>query len=153
MSKRAELNEAMKTAMKAKDEVTLSTIRLINAKIKDKDIEARTEASREGIDDGAILSLLQGMIKQRQESAEIYGKNGRPELAERENKEIEIIRGFMPKQMDDAEVKAVIDGLIAELGVKDVKDMGRLMAVLKTRYAGQMDMAKASGAVKARLAG
>jgi uncharacterized protein YqeY len=153
MSKRAELNEAMKTAMKAKDEVTLSTVRLINAKIKDKDIEARSADSREGIDDGAILSLLQGMIKQRQESAEIYAKNGRPELAERENAEIEIIRGFMPKQMDDAEVKGVIDSLITELGVKDVKDMGKLMAALKTRYAGQMDMAKASGAVKARLAG
>ena len=98
MSKRAELKDAMIAAMKAKDEVTLATVRLINAKVKDKDIEARSADTRDGIADDQILAVLQGMVKQRQESAEIYGKNGRPELAERENAEIAVIQKFLPQR-------------------------------------------------------
>ncbi len=153
MSKRAEINDSLKEAMKAKDEVTVATLRLVNAKIKDQDINARTSGNRDGIDDAGILSVLQGMIKQRQESADIYARNGRPELAERENAEIAVIQRYLPKQLNDEEMKQAVDALVTELGAKDVKDMGKVMGALKTRYAGQMDMAKAGGAVKARLAG
>lgn len=151
MSKRAELKDAMVAAMKAKDELTLSTVRLINAKIKDKDIESRTEASRDGIGDDQILAVLQGMVKQRQESADIYTKNGRPELAARETAEIAVIQTFLPAQMDEAQVKAAIDLAVTETGAAGIKDMGKVMGVLKGKYAGQMDMAKAGGLVKDRL--
>jgi uncharacterized protein YqeY len=152
MSKRTELKDALVTAMKAKDQITVDTIRLINAKVKDKDIEARPAGNADGIGDAEILSLMQGMIKQRQESAEIYAKNGRPELAAQENGEIAIIKRFLPQQMDEAQMGVALDSLIAELGVKDIKDMGKLMAAVKSKYAGQMDMAKASGLVKQKLA-
>ena len=100
-----------------------------------------------------ICSVMQGMIKQRQESAEIYAKNARPELAAQENSEIAVIQRFLPQQMSEAEMRKTVDALVAELGVKDIKDMGKLMAALKARYAGQMDMAKASGVAKERIAG
>ncbi len=153
MSKRTEINDSLKEAMKAKDELTVSTLRLVNAKIKDQDINARTTGNKDGVGDAEILSVLQGMIKQRQESADIYAKNARPELAERENAEIAIIQRYLPKQLDENEVKQAVDALVIELGAKDIKDMGKVMGALKTRYAGQMDMAKAGGTVKARLAG
>jgi uncharacterized protein YqeY len=152
MSKREELTETLKTAMKARDEITVATVRLVIAKMKEADINARGAGKPDGVGDAELMSVMQGMIKQRQESAEIYAKNGRPELAAQENGEIEVIRRFLPKQMDDVEVRKIIDTLIAELGVKDVKDMGKLMGALKTKYAGQMDMAKASGMVKERIA-
>jgi len=152
MEKRTEFNNALKEAMKAKDAVTVSTMRLIMAALKDRDINARGTGNAEGVGDTEIMSLLQSMIKQRQESAETYTKASRPELAERENQEIEVIRRFMPSQLSDEEVRSVVDGLIDDLNINDIRDMGKLMAELKSRYAGQMDMGKASGLVKERLA-
>jgi uncharacterized protein YqeY len=152
MSKRTEFKDALVTAMKAKEQVTVDTVRLINAKLKEKDIEARGAGNQDGIGEPEILSMLQGMIKQRQESADIYAKNGRPELAEKENAEIAVIERFLPKQMSEAEVKAAIDALIAETGAKDIKDMGKVMGAMKSKYAGQVDMAKASALIREKLA-
>ncbi|HSZ10872.1 MAG TPA: GatB/YqeY domain-containing protein [Rhizomicrobium sp.] len=148
MALRERLNESMKDAMRAKDQRRLGTIRLMLAALKDRDIANRTEDSREGISDDEILTLLAKMIKQREESAETYDKGGRPELASAERGEIEIIREFMPQQMGADEAKAAAGAVIAELGAASVKDMGRVMAALKERYAGQMDFAKASATVK-----
>lgn len=153
MDKRTELNDAMKAAMKAKDELTLSTVRLINAGIKDRDINARSSGNMDGITDTEILSMMQSMVKQRQESAETYKGANRIDLYDREIGEIAVIQKFMPQQMSETEVETAIDGLITELNVKDIKEMGKVMAELKTRYAGQLDMTKASGAIKKRLAG
>ncbi|MBI4031865.1 MAG: GatB/YqeY domain-containing protein [Proteobacteria bacterium] len=152
MDKRTEFTTALKEAVKARDEIATGTVRLIIAALKERDINARGSGRAEGINDSEIMSMLQGMIKQRQESAETYAKANRPELADRENKEIEVIKRFLPKQMNDDEVKKVIDGLINDMNIRDVREMGKLMAELKTRYAGQMDMGKASGMVKERLA-
>jgi uncharacterized protein YqeY len=152
MSKRTEFKDALVAAMKAKDQPTVDTVRLINAKLKDKDIEARGHGNADGISEAEILSLLQGMVKQRQESAEIYAKNARPELADKENAEIAVIERFLPAQMSEAEVKAAIDALIAETGAKDIKDMGKVMGAMKSKYAGQVDMAKASALIKEKLA-
>lgn len=153
MSLRETLNAHMKEAMRAKEAKRLATIRLILAALKDKDIAARTEESREGIPDAEILQLLGKMIRQRQESAETYENAGRPELAANERAEIAIIEGYLPKQMSEAETQAVVAALIAELGAVGVKDMGRVMGALKERFAGQMDMGKANPIVKALLAG
>ncbi|HEY8267487.1 MAG TPA: GatB/YqeY domain-containing protein [Xanthobacteraceae bacterium] len=149
---RDKINEGMRNAMKAQEKLRLSTLRLVNAAIKNADIEART-ASKEPIADDAILSLLQKLIKQRQESVEIYDKGGRKELADQERSEIEIIKGFLPQQMSEAEAKAAIAAIIKETGAASVKDMGKVMAALKERHAGQMDFGKASGLVKGLLAG
>ena len=151
MSLRAQLNDAMKEAMKAKDAKRLATVRLMLAALKDKDIAARSETSRELLGDDEILSLLAKMIKQREESAVVYVQGGRPELAENERAEIVIIREFMPKQMEEADAKAAIAAVVAELGATSVKDMGKVMAALKERYAGQMDFGRASGQVKEAL--
>jgi len=150
---REKLTEAMKDAMRAKDQAALGTIRLILAKLKDADIAARTEASREGVADDRILSLMQGMIKQRNESIALYEKGNRTDLAEKEKAEIAVIERFLPQQMDDAAVEAVVREAIAAAGATTVKDMGAVMAALKGKYAGQMDFAKASAAVKKALAG
>lgn len=150
---RDKLNEAMKDAMRARDSASLGTIRLILAKLKDADIAARTEASREGIADDRILSLLQGMIKQRNESVALYEKGNRADLADKEKAEITVIERFLPRQMDDAAVEAAVRDAIAVADAKTVKDMGGVMAALKGKYAGQMDFAKASAAVKKALAG
>jgi uncharacterized protein YqeY len=151
MSLRATLNDAMKEAMKAKDAKRLATVRLVLAALKDRDIAARSETSRELLGDDEILTLLAKMIKQREESATAYDAGGRPELAAGEREEIAIIRGFMPKQMDEAEAAAAIKAVIAELGASSIKDMGKVMAALKERYAGQMDFGRASAATKAAL--
>ncbi len=151
MDKRTELNNAMKEAMKAKQELTLSTVRMINAGIKSRDIDARPSGNTTGITDSEILSLMQSMIKQRQESAEMYKTANRQDLYDREMGEIAVIQRFMPQQMSESDVETAINGLITELDVKDIKDMGKVMAELKTRYAGQMDMTKASGAIRKRL--
>jgi uncharacterized protein YqeY len=154
MDKRTELTDAMKTAMKARDELTTNTVRMIIAKLKEKDIESRGVAGGAAqISDTEILSMMQGMIKQRQESQTIYTNAGRPELAEKEAAEIKVIEAFLPAQMGDAEIQKIIDDLVAELNVTDVRDMGKLMAALKTRYAGQLDMGKASAFVKQKMAG
>lgn len=149
---REQFTTALKDAMKAGDKRRISTVRLITAALKDRDIEART-AGKEPLGDEEILGLLQKMIKQRQESLKIYQDNARPELAEQESEEIAIIMSFMPKQMDDAEVSAAIDGAIADTGAAGLRDMGKVMAALKERYAGKMDFGKASAAIKAKLQG
>jgi len=151
MSLRQKLNDAMKEAMKAKDAKRLATIRLVLAALKDRDIAARSETSRELLGDDEILTLLAKMIKQREESAAVYVQGGRPELAENERAEIAVIREFMPRQMDEAEAKAAIAAVVAELGAASVKDMGKVMGALKERYAGQMDFGRASGLVKDAL--
>jgi len=150
---RDNLAEALKEAMRARDMTTVGAVRLILAKLKEVDIAARTEASREGVADDRILSMLQGMIKQRNESVVLYEKGNRPELAEKEKAEIAVIERFLPKQMDEAAVAAAVAEAVASTGAKSVKDMGGVMAALKTKYAGQMDFAKASAAVKKALAG
>ena len=150
---REQLTEAMKDAMRAKDAATLGTVRLILAKLKDADIAARTETSREGVPDDRILSLMQGMIKQRNESIALYEKGNRADLADKEKAEIAVIERFLPQQMDESAVQAAVDEAIAAAGAKSIKDMGGVMAALKTKYAGQMDFAKASAVVKKTLAG
>jgi uncharacterized protein len=150
---RDNLNEALKEAMRARDQATVGAIRLILAKLKEVDIAARTEASREGVADDRILSMLQGMIKQRNESVVLYEKGNRADLADKEKAEIVVIERFLPRQMDDAAVQAAVAEAVAAAGAKTVKDMGGVMAALKAKYAGQMDFAKASAAVKKALAG
>lgn len=148
---REKLTEAMKDAMRAKDQASLGTIRLIIAKLKDVDIAARTETSREGVADDKILSMMQGMIKQRNESIALYEKGGRADLADKEKAEIAVIERFLPQQMDEAAVDAAVREAIAAAGATSIKDMGGVMAALKGKYAGQMDFAKASAAVKKAL--
>ncbi len=150
---RDKLNEALKEAMRARDMATVGAVRLILAKLKEVDIAARTEANREGVADDRILSMLQSMIKQRNESVALYEKGGRPELADKEKAEITVIERFLPKQMDEAAVAAAVAEVVASTGAKSVKDMGGVMAALKAKYTGQMDFAKASAAVKKALAG
>ena len=150
---RDKLNEAMKDAMRARETAALGTIRLILAKLKDVDIAARTETSREGVSDDRILSMLQGMIKQRNESVVLYEKGNRADLADKEKAEIAVIERFLPKQMDDAAVETAVREAVATAGATSVKDMGGVMAALKAKYAGQMDFAKASAAVKKALSG
>ncbi len=140
----------LKEAMKAGDKSRLGTIRLMQAALKDKDIEARG-AGKGPLSDDEILQLLQKMVKQRQESAKMYTDGGRPELAEQEGAEIAVITAYLPKQMDEAEAKTAIAAVIAETGASGVKDMGKVMGELKTRYAGQMDFGKASPLVKQLL--
>lgn len=152
MDKRGEFNAKMKDAMRSKDQIAVATIRLILAALKDKDIVARSQGQTEGIPENEILSMLQSMIKQRKESAKTYAEAERFDLAEREETEIKVIEEFLPKQFSDAEVEDKIDAVIKELDASHIKDMGRVMAELKTRYAGQMDMGKASGTVKQKLA-
>lgn len=153
MDKRAEFNTALKEAVKGKDVIATATMRLIIAALKDRDIEARGRGQAEGIGEAEILSMLQGMIKQRLESSKTYSDAGRTDLSDREDAEIEVIKRFLPRQMNEDEVRKTVDGLIAELGVGDIREMGKVMAALKARYAGQLDMTRASGVVKERLAG
>ena len=150
---REQLNEAMKDAMRARDTAALGTIRLILAKLKDVDIAARTEASREGVADDKILSMMQGMIKQRNESIALYEKGNRADLADKEKAEIAVIERFLPQQMDESAVQSAVTDAIKAAGAMSIKDMGGVMAALKAKYAGQMDFAKASAAVKKTLAG
>ena len=153
MDKRTELNAALKEAMKARDEIAVATIRLILAAMKDRDIDARGHGRTEGINNTEILSMMQSMIKQRQESSATYKAANRTDLSDREDAEIKVIQRFLPQQMDEAGIQKTVEGLLAELNVTDVRDMGKVMTELKTRYAGQLDMAKASGMVKQKLAG
>ncbi len=147
---RDDINNALKEAMKAKDERRISTLRLVNSTIKNADIEARG-AGKGPLADADLLGVFQKMIKQRQESKEMYEKGGRPELAQQEAEEIAIIQAYLPKQMSDAEISAAIDAAIAETGAAGVKDMGKVIGALKGKYAGQMDFGKASGLVKGKL--
>ena len=149
---REQFTAALKEAMKAGDKPRLAAVRLIQAAIKDKDIEARGLGRGEATQD-EMLALLQKMIKQRQESSTIYRANGRPELADIEDGEIAVIQSFLPKQMSEDEVKAAISAAISESGAASMKDMGKVVAILKERFSGQMDFGKASGLVKASLSG
>ena len=150
---REKLNGTLKDAMRAGDAAARDTVRLILAKLKEVDIAARTEANREGVGDDKILSMLQGMIKQRNESIQLYEKGNRTDLADKEKGEIVVIERFLPQQMGEAEVDAAVKDAIASSGAKSIKDMGGVMAALKAKYAGQMDFAKASAVVKRTLAG
>jgi len=147
---RETLSSAQKEAMKAKDTARLSTVRLILAAIKDRDI-ANRGLGKDTASDDEILQILAKMIKQRDESAKIYDEGKRPELAAKEREEIAIIQGYMPEQISDDKAREIIAAVIAEIGAAGIKDMGKSMAVLKERYAGQMDFAKASGILKELL--
>ncbi len=151
MTLRTRINDATKTAMKEKDKLRVSTLRLVSAAVKDRDIAARAEDRVEGIDEAEILSLLAKMVKQRKESAQTYEDNGRPELAEREREEIEIIKDYMPQPLSDDEMKSIIAGLVETSGATCLKDMGKIMGQLKSGYAGRVDMGKAGAVVKAHL--
>lgn len=148
---RARLSEALKTALKAKDDRTVSAVRLIVSAMKDRDIAARP-ARMDGITDGEILGMLQGMIKQRNESIALYRQGNRPDLVATEQAEIDVIQTFLPTQMDDAAIAAAARQAIAEVGAAGVKDMGKVMAAMKAKFAGQMDFGKASATVKGLLA-
>jgi uncharacterized protein YqeY len=149
---RDDINKALTEAMKAKNERAVSTLRMVNSTLKNADIEARG-ANKPPLGDAEVISVLQKMIKQRQESADLYNKGNRPELVKQEEEEIAIISGYLPKQMAEADVAAAIDAAIKETGAAGMKDMGKVIGVLRGKYAGQMDMAKASAAVKAKLSG
>ena len=153
MSIREEFTTTLKEALKSKDQVAMSTIRLITAAMKDRDIAARGSGNMDGIADAEILSMLQSMIKQRQDSSKMYRENDREELAVREEEEIVVIERYLPQQMSVEETGTAIEAIIADIGASSIKDMGKVMNELKSKYAGQLDMAKAGGAVKAKLAG
>jgi uncharacterized protein YqeY len=148
---RDDINNALKEAMKAKDERKVGTLRMVNSTFKNADIEAR--GSGKTLSDADLLPVLQKMIKQRQESKDLYEKGGRPELAQQEGEEIAIISAYLPKQMSDAEMAAAIEMAISETGAAGMKDMGKVVGALKAKFAGQMDFAKASAMVKAKLGG
>ena len=147
---REDLQNALKTAMLAKDTATVSAVRLIIAGQKEKDVEARGKG-QEKASDSDLMSMMQGMIKQRNDSIKMYLDGHRPELADKEKAEIAVIERFLPKQMSEAEVKAAIQAIIAETGATSMKDMGKVMGALKTKYAGQMDFSSANGFVKSLL--
>lgn len=149
---RDDINNALKEAMKAREERRVSCLRLMNAAIKDKDIEARGNG-KGPLSDDELLGLFQKMIKQRQESKEAYEKGNRADLATQEGDEIAIIQSYLPKQMSDDEMKAAIAAAIKDIGAASIKDMGKVIGVLKGKYAGKMDFAKASGLVKGMLSG
>jgi uncharacterized protein YqeY len=150
---REQLNEAMKGAMRARDAETLSTIRMALAAIKDKDIAARPSGNTTGIGDAEVLSLLQSMVKQRRESIALYKQGGRADLVAKEEAEVTVLEGFLPRQMDAAETDAAIAVAIAETGAASIKDMGKVMGILKSRHAGQMDFSTVGPLVKAKLGG
>jgi uncharacterized protein YqeY len=152
MSIRDDITAAMKTAMKAGDSGRLSAVRLIMAKLKDADIAARPKGV-ERIADDEVLALLRGMIKPRREAIELYEKGNRPELAAKEQAEIEVIEGFLPRALNEEEMQAAVKDAVAETGAAGVKDMGRVMAVLKTKYGAALDMARIGAIVKLALAG
>jgi len=148
---RDDIKAAQIAAMKAGDKNTTATIRLIQASVKNRDIEART-GKAPADDDVLVVEVLQKMVKQRRESIEMYEKGGRAELAAAEQAEVAVIEGFLPTRMDEAETAAAIEAIKAETGAASVKDMGKVMALLKERHGSQLDMSKASAAVKAALA-
>ena len=147
---REKLSSELKAAMKGGDKRRVETIRLINAALKDREIDART--SGQAVDDGEIMSLLQKMVKSRRESQEIYAKAGRDDLATRESQEIAIISEFLPRQMNDADMAKAVDAAVTGVGAASIKDMGKVVGALRAEYAGRMDFAKASAMVKTRLA-
>ena len=151
MDLRTRINAALKEAMKAKEAERLSTLRLINAAIKDRDIAARSDGEDSVVDDDVVLSLLGKMVKQRQESARAYEEGGRLELAEKERAEIRTIEDFLPRQLDGDEVQNAVDAAIEKIGATSIRDMGKVMAELKGQYTGQMDFGSVGPMVKERL--
>lgn len=147
---REAINEALKQAMKAREAARTGTLRMISAAIKDRDIEARGRGRERAADD-ELVAALSKMIRQREESAKLYDEGGRPELAAKERDEIEVIRGFLPKQMAEDEIRAAAQAAIAEAGATSARDMGKVMALLKSRHAGEMDFGRASAIVKGLL--
>ena len=148
---RDRLSETLKSSMKEKKPVAVSTLRLILTAIKDRDIAARSKGVDDGISDTDILQVLQTMVRQRHDSIDMYTQGNRPELAAREAEEITVIEGFMPRQLGDAEIKAAIASVIEDTGASSIKDMGKAMGALRERFAGQMDFGKASAMLKAQL--
>ena len=146
MSLKTQLTEDMKTAMRAKDQVSLSTIRLINAAIKQFEVDERTEA-----DDAKVISILTKMVKQRKDSAKIYTEAGRQDLADKENAEIEVLNRYLPQMMSAEEIKTAVEAAVAETGASGMADMGKVMGVLKTRLAGKADMGEVNKVLKAAL--
>lgn len=152
MSLREQLTADMKEAMKAGDKRKVATLRLMNSAIKDKDINSRTEGHESALTgDSGIIDVMAKMVKQRQDSVEAFEKGGRPELAQAEREEIAIIQSYLPKQMSEDEAKAAVQKIVSEIGASGIKDMGKVMAELKARHAGQMDMGKAGAIVKTIL--
>jgi len=148
---RKRLMEAQKDAMRERESKRLSTLRLVNAAIKDRDIANRNEENAAGVDDTEIMGILAKMIKQRIDSARVFEEAGRIELAEGERAEIKVIEEFLPKQLTQSDVQAAIEEAVAEVGASSIRDMGKIMAVLKGKYTGQMDFGKVGAAVKATL--
>ena len=148
---RQRLNDALKVAMKARDQRSVSTLRLVLAQLKDRDIAARPAGNASGIGEGEIEEMLLKMVKQRQESIVLYKQGNRPDLVQQEEEEIAVIERFMPKQLDETEAAAAVETAIAETGAQSIKEMGKVMAKLKERFAGRMDFAKAGALVKQRL--
>jgi uncharacterized protein YqeY len=148
---RTRLNDALKDALKAKNQRSVATLRLILAALKDRDIAARSKGETDGIDEEEILQMLQKMVRQNRESIEAYRKGNRPDLVDKENEEIAIIEQFLPKQLTPEETAAAVEEVLAETGASGIKDMGAVMGALKERYPGRMDFAKASALVKERL--
>jgi len=148
---RERLTDALKVSLKSQDKVAVSTLRLILAALKDRDIAARGDGRNDGVDEAEILQLLQKMVSQRRESIAAYEKGDRKDLAEQEEAEIRVIESFLPKPMDTAETEEAIAAVMAEVGAKSIKDMGKIMALLRERYPGRMDFGKVSGQVKGRL--
>ncbi|MBB05439.1 MAG: glutamyl-tRNA amidotransferase [Pseudooceanicola sp.] len=152
MQLRDKVNTALKQAMKDRDADRLSTLRLINAAIKDRDIAARGEGREEGVGDDDVLAILGKMVKQRQESVRAYEEGGRIDLAEQERTEIGYIEEFLPRQLSDEEVAAAVEEAMASVGASSIRDMGKVMGALKSRYTGQMDFGVVGPMVKAKLA-
>ena len=150
MTLRTDVTDAMKTSMKAGDTARTSTLRMILAKVKDADIAVRPA---EPLNDDQVTAVLRGMVKSRRESVELYRQGNRPELAAKEEAEIAVIEGFLPQQMDDAALAEAVAAAVADTGAAGPKDMGRVMAALKAKYAASLDMARATPLVKAKLAG
>ena len=148
---RTRLKDALKAAQKEKDKCSISTLRLITAALKDRDIAARCKGTMDGIDEDEVLGLLQSMVNQRRESIELYEKGGRMELAQQEAEEIAVIERFLPEQLTADEISEAIQGVIDEVGAASLKEIGMVMGALKERYAGRMDFGKASAMVKGRL--
>ena len=151
MSLRTRISDALKQAMKDKAADRLSTLRLINAAIKDKDIAARAQGNDEGVSEAEVLAILSKMAKQRQESARAYEEGGRLDLAEREREEVEVIEEFLPRQLSVTEASAAVDAAVEEIGATSIRDMGKVMGLLKERYTGQMDFGAVGPVIKARL--
>ena len=151
MALREQFTTALKESMKAGQQRRVSTVRMILAALKDRDIDARGKGNPNGIEDGDIQRMLQGLIKQRREAIELYKQGNRPELAQQEQEEIAVIETFLPKQMSEAEAETAIKQVIAAVGASSVKDMGKVMAALKEKYSGQLDLSKAGGIVKKLL--